>query len=36
MKLLGKDLYIDCYDMIKGANKLYNVAMNKEMSMYDK
>ena len=36
MRLLSTDLYIDCYDLIKEANILYQIAKEKEMHAADK
>lgn len=31
MRILNTDLYIDCYDLIKEANILYQIAKKKEL-----
>jgi len=36
MKLLEEDLYINCDDLIKEANLLYEIAKNKNLSELDK
>ena len=36
MRLLSTDLYIDCYDLIKEANILYETARQKQMHAADK
>jgi hypothetical protein len=36
MKLLKEDLYINCDDLIKEANVLYEIAKNKDLLELDK
>jgi hypothetical protein len=36
MKLLKEDLYINCDDLIKEANVLYEIAKNKDLFELDK
>jgi hypothetical protein len=36
MKLLEEDLYINCDDLIKEANLLYEITKNKNLSELDK
>ena len=35
MRILSTDLYIDCYDLIKEANILYEIAKKKEIHKAD-